>query len=153
MNFIDSMASFWKTEACGQTVLPDRSLLLGQKLVDIYFSNIVTSCSLMKLDQHYRILYWHNPRGYLDTTLRVLQICILYREVSMIELNFHAKIFSLDGIISYYITVKDVTCRERLLRNRNGISWNHRHRHYCRIRRRNNKWNNVYGDRHSKYLE
>ena len=107
----------------------------------------------MKLDQHYRILYWHNPRGYLDTTLRVLQICILYREVSMIELNFHAKIFSLDGIISYYITVKDVTCRERLLRNRNGISWNHRHRHYCRIRRRNNKWNNVYGDRHNKYLE
>lgn len=40
----------------------------------------------------------------------------------MIELNFHAKNFSLDGIISYYITVEDVTCRERLLRNRNGIS-------------------------------
>ena len=24
---------FWKTEACGQTVLPDRSILIGQKLV------------------------------------------------------------------------------------------------------------------------
>ena len=28
------LASFWKTEACGQTVLPDRSLLIGQKLVE-----------------------------------------------------------------------------------------------------------------------
>ena len=28
------MASFWKTEACGQTVLPDRSVLIGQKVVE-----------------------------------------------------------------------------------------------------------------------
>ena len=28
------MASFWKPEACGQTVLPDRSVLIGQKLVE-----------------------------------------------------------------------------------------------------------------------
>ena len=27
------LASFWKPEACGQTVLPDRSLLIGQKFV------------------------------------------------------------------------------------------------------------------------
>ena len=26
--------SFWKPEACGQTVLPDRSVLIGQKLVE-----------------------------------------------------------------------------------------------------------------------
>ena len=26
------MASFWKPEACGQTVLPDRSILIGQKI-------------------------------------------------------------------------------------------------------------------------
>ena len=25
---------FWKSEACGQTVLPDRSVLIGQKLVE-----------------------------------------------------------------------------------------------------------------------
>ena len=25
---------FWKSEACGQTVLPDRSILIGQKLVE-----------------------------------------------------------------------------------------------------------------------
>ena len=25
---------FWKPEACGQTVLPDRSVLIGQKLVE-----------------------------------------------------------------------------------------------------------------------
>ena len=28
------MASFWKPEACGQTVLPDRSVLIGQSLVE-----------------------------------------------------------------------------------------------------------------------
>ena len=30
------LASFWKPEACGQTVLPDRSDLIGQKLVENY---------------------------------------------------------------------------------------------------------------------
>ena len=29
-----NLASFWKTEAFGQTVLPDRSVLIGQKLVE-----------------------------------------------------------------------------------------------------------------------
>ena len=29
------MASFWKSEACGQTVLPDRSVFIGKKLVEI----------------------------------------------------------------------------------------------------------------------
>ena len=28
------MSSFWKPEACGQTVLPDRQVLIGQKLVE-----------------------------------------------------------------------------------------------------------------------
>ena len=28
------LASFWKSEACGQTVLPNKSLLIGQKLVE-----------------------------------------------------------------------------------------------------------------------
>ena len=28
------MASLWKSEAGGQTVLPDKSLLIGQKLVE-----------------------------------------------------------------------------------------------------------------------
>ena len=28
------MASFRKPEACGQTVLPDRTILIGQKLVE-----------------------------------------------------------------------------------------------------------------------
>ena len=28
------LATFWKPEACGQTVLPDRSVLIGQKLVE-----------------------------------------------------------------------------------------------------------------------
>ena len=29
-----NLASFWKPEACGQTVLPDRSVLKGQKVVE-----------------------------------------------------------------------------------------------------------------------
>ena len=29
-----NLASFWKPKACGQTVLPDRSVLIGQKLVE-----------------------------------------------------------------------------------------------------------------------
>ena len=29
-----NLASFWKPEACGQTGLPDRSILIGQKLVE-----------------------------------------------------------------------------------------------------------------------
>ena len=28
------LASFWKPKACGYTVLPDRSSLIGQKLVE-----------------------------------------------------------------------------------------------------------------------
>ena len=28
------LASFWTPEACGQTVLPDRSLQIGQKLIE-----------------------------------------------------------------------------------------------------------------------
>ena len=28
------LASFWNPEACGQTVLPDRSVLIGQKLAE-----------------------------------------------------------------------------------------------------------------------
>ena len=29
-----NLDSVWKPEACGQTVLPDRSVLIGQKLVE-----------------------------------------------------------------------------------------------------------------------
>ena len=31
---IVDLPSFWKPEACGKTVLPDRSVLIGQKLVE-----------------------------------------------------------------------------------------------------------------------
>ena len=29
-----NLASFWKREACGHTVLPDKSILIGQKTVE-----------------------------------------------------------------------------------------------------------------------
>ena len=31
---MDDLASLWKPEACGQTVLPDRSFLIGQKVLE-----------------------------------------------------------------------------------------------------------------------
>ena len=31
---MSNLASFWNTEACGQTVLQDRSIFIGQKLVE-----------------------------------------------------------------------------------------------------------------------
>ena len=31
---LQSLASFWKPKACGQTVLPDRTILIGQKMVE-----------------------------------------------------------------------------------------------------------------------
>ena len=40
-----NLASFWKPEACGQTVLPDRSLLIEQKIVE--------KC------QNWKIKMWH----------------------------------------------------------------------------------------------
>ena len=49
------LASFWKPEACGQTVLPDMSVLIGQKLVENakmqkfkcdILSNVQTMCAI-----------------------------------------------------------------------------------------------------------
>ena len=44
------LASFWKPEACGQTVLPDRSILIGQKLVENakikkYKCDVLSNCA------------------------------------------------------------------------------------------------------------
>ena len=33
VNQFATVASFWRPEACGQTVLPDRSILIGQKMM------------------------------------------------------------------------------------------------------------------------
>ena len=46
------LASFWKSEACGQTVLPDRSVLIVQKLVKMpkcdILSNFQTMCFMVQ---------------------------------------------------------------------------------------------------------
>ena len=34
MPIMANLASFWKTVACGQIVLPDRSILMEQQLVE-----------------------------------------------------------------------------------------------------------------------
>ena len=52
------MASFWKPEACGQTVLPDKTVLVGKKLVENdkiqkfkcdILSNFQTMCECVKI--------------------------------------------------------------------------------------------------------
>ena len=49
------MASFWKPEACGQSVLPDRSVLIGPKLVENakikcdILSNFQTMCKTCRI--------------------------------------------------------------------------------------------------------
>ena len=63
-----NLASFWKTEACGQTVLPDRSVLKGQKLLEnakIQKSNatfwvIFKQCVWYTLDYFQTIMSVHN---------------------------------------------------------------------------------------------
>ena len=45
---MDNFGEFLKTYFCGQTVLPDRSILLGQKLVEsATFWEIFKHCELM----------------------------------------------------------------------------------------------------------
>ena len=66
-----NLASFWKTEACGQTVLPDMSVLIRQKLAENakiqkfqmrhfeWFSNnmLVLVKNVLELDWVYELLY------------------------------------------------------------------------------------------------
>ena len=55
------LASFWKPETCGQTVLPDRSVIIGQKLVENakikkfnchILSNFQTKCFCSSVKRH-----------------------------------------------------------------------------------------------------
>ena len=50
------MASFWKPEACGQTVLPDRLILIGQKLAKMpkFKCDILSNFQTM----------WHNSLDF-----------------------------------------------------------------------------------------
>ena len=41
------LASFWKPKACGQTVLPDRSVLIGQKLMENAKCDILSNFQTM----------------------------------------------------------------------------------------------------------
>ena len=61
------LASFWKPEACGQTVLPDRPIIIGQKLVENtktqklkcdILSNLQTMCSMYKSISIKKVEYW-----------------------------------------------------------------------------------------------
>ena len=61
-----NLASFWKPEACGQTVLPDRSVLKGQKLVENakiqkfkcdILSNFQTVCYILEEDTNIELWF------------------------------------------------------------------------------------------------
>ena len=64
------LASFWKLEACGQTVLPDRSFLIGQKLVENaeikkfkcdILSKFQIMCDVIKLLKLGELILWLKP--------------------------------------------------------------------------------------------
>ena len=61
------LASFWKLEACGQTELPDRSVLKGQKLVENaksqkfkcdILSNFQTMCKCQSSRFVFFLMHW-----------------------------------------------------------------------------------------------
>ena len=56
------LASFWTPKACGQTVLPDRSVLIGQKLaenakIQIFKCDIFSNFQTMRKSIYYRIKF------------------------------------------------------------------------------------------------
>ena len=58
------LASFWKSETCGQTVLPDMSVLIGQKLVENakiqmrHFWVIFKQCGSLLTEYSWNSEYW-----------------------------------------------------------------------------------------------
>ena len=56
-------ASFWKPEACGQTVLPDRSILIGQKLVENAKIKKI-KCDIAKFEYSciFEFLWYYRPK-------------------------------------------------------------------------------------------
>ena len=62
-----NLASFWKTETCGQTVLPERSVLIGQKLVETAKIKII-KCDILSNFQTMwccQFLHWIAKRSFL----------------------------------------------------------------------------------------
>ena len=62
-----NLASFWKSEAYGQTVLPDKSLLIGHKLVEsAEMENL--SCDILVIFKHcaMSLWKWHNVLGLIS---------------------------------------------------------------------------------------
>ena len=85
---IVNLASFWKPEAWGQTVLPDRSILIRQKLMENakieklemrlfgWFSNTVLLMSWQESDSK-SVSNPHNGQDYLKSKRTVLWLDIL----------------------------------------------------------------------------
>ena len=73
-----NLASFWKTEACGQTVLPDKSVLIGQKLVENaknqmqYFQTMFFGSILF-----FRMRHWKSLLFYSKITIYIAARAIL----------------------------------------------------------------------------
>ena len=78
------MASFWKPETCGQTVLPDRSVLIGEKLVENakikkfkcdILSNFQTMWSIFK--SRFTVINFENSIEI--TLIQFWLLCLHYR--------------------------------------------------------------------------
>ena len=75
-----NLASFWKPEVGGQTVLPDRSVLIGQKLVEKAKSqkfkcDILSNFQTMCFCAFLKLIFWTKNEG-LEQCARVIILLI-----------------------------------------------------------------------------
>ena len=97
-----NLASFWKAEACGQTAIPDRSLLIEQKLVKNakikknlkcdFLSDFETLCSsqIGKKDEtfYFSVTVDENMEFWNSVYLWVLIYPIWLEETTRLSSNF-----------------------------------------------------------------
>ena len=104
------LASFWKPEACGRTVLPDRSFLKGQKLMEIVkiqkfkcdiFCDFQTLCVKYSLWLKYKCV-----REFQDVNV------IITRNLNLRDGSWW-KIHECNGIFRFFKRSKILICKIR----------------------------------------
>ena len=66
------LASFWKPEACGQTVLPDWSVLIGQKLVENAKIKEIKCDILSNFQTTWSLYFWHSLLQRFDIEVKLI---------------------------------------------------------------------------------
>ena len=74
-------ANFWKPVACGQTVLPDRSLLIGQKLVENtkIEKTHVTFCCQKSVTRQVKLNRAKNDENCQNSKTKMRQFWVIFK--------------------------------------------------------------------------